>query len=585
MTTVEAESKLEASEQTVLLVHSQSDSTSAVLIKPVSGRYQFVAGALVPASHLEPQGSVLFSVTEAIEAVERQTGHKLINDDGDLILDVRQSNRGVHFLGMTAAAFSPLRVVLLSDTPDQPALHTARRLITSMGGLVVGEWAANTTRSWQEQLDKFLGFAPDLVCLVGGDGRRAAAAYRDLAARLRFALLQFSETRMAPVIFAGRPALEKAVSEGLGDGFDFYVVPDIRPQKNKERPEPLRQLLISLEIEVKMKRNPGMPEAERWASTPIVNTWSAWSTFTTYRSRVMGGPVLLIHLSDDSLALLMAEDGRVKTALRRDFGLGRVMDHLPDRIPIEQILQWVQGDEPGDLEGDLRSLLREQAIFPGTVPLQKRDGMLWEAAVKGMLAQALGDARQSWGEEAGSVFELKELIVGGSLLRYVPDDRRCFRILLDGLAPMGTFPIILDRLNLVPALGLLAVENSLAAAQVDQSAAIAPAGWAVCPTGSVRPGKTAVTVKIGDGAEKSFPWGGLLPYELPAGDPAPVTIKPGRGANAGSGRGKRWQLPRRSSVESDRLVIDTRGRPLVLPAAAKDRHLLLVQWERELGGS
>ena len=177
------------------------------------------------------------------------------------------------------------------------------------------------------------------------------------------------------------------------------------------------------------------------------------------------------------------------------------------------------------------------------------------------------------------------LLRGGALVnvsRFVP----ALVAVLDGLQPTGIFPVALDRLGILPALGLLAPYNAQLAVQVLNSGALEELGWVIAPAGRPKTGQAALRVLLeADGAQAlqvEVAAGSLEVIPLPPGHSAKLTLQPSSGLDIGAGSGKTRKIDVWGGTVG--LVVDARGRPLELPEDEVTRKSQVQQWFRDVGG-
>ena len=159
-------------------------------------------------------------------------------------------------------------------------------------------------------------------------------------------------------------------------------------------------------------------------------------------------------------------------------------------------------------------------------------------------------------------------------------------LLLDSIQPVGVSTIILDRNNLLPLLGAASVRNSLLPVQILESGAFQSLGTVVSVIASANVGEQVVRARLtyDNGTETlaDVKFGNLEVLPLPAGESAKLTLQPQRGANVGFGPGRGGTVP--VSGGSMGVVIDGRGRPLVLSDDAGRRQESIKKWLWTVGG-
>jgi hypothetical protein len=161
-------------------------------------------------------------------------------------------------------------------------------------------------------------------------------------------------------------------------------------------------------------------------------------------------------------------------------------------------------------------------------------------------------------------------------------------LLLDAFQPTSIVYLALDSGGLMPQLGLIASVQPQAAAQLTAREGLTVLGAAICTTGVAKPGEVVVRYKMMDEKTSQLLAAGevhageieVLP--LPQGQRANLELKPSRGIDLGSGRGRE---PQSTIVEGGvaGVIIDARGRPLVLSEDAEKRRAQNQEWLYNIG--
>jgi hypothetical protein len=132
-----------------------------------------------------------------------------------------------------------------------------------------------------------------------------------------------------------------------------------------------------------------------------------------------------------------------------------------------------------------------------------------------------------------------------------------------------------DSIFMMPQLGVLAGIHREAATQVFRRDCLIRLGTCLACTGQPKPGQTALSLTI-DGQPLDVPGGALVCRPLALGQTAQIEVKPARGLDVGAGRGK----PLTATVHGGEvgLIIDTRGRPIQVPAPPAERATAVQGW-------
>ena len=183
--------------------------------------------------------------------------------------------------------------------------------------------------------------------------------------------------------------------------------------------------------------------------------------------------------------------------------------------------------------------------------------------------------------------DLEPIIGGGSVLGRAPRPGQAALMLLDALEPVGVTTLLLDMFGLMPALGACALAQPLAAVQALGAGGLVTLGTAVVPVGRAKLGDTVLGVRVkyesGGDLEVDVKAGTLEVLPLPLGQQAELKLRPC--SNIDVGRGGPGQGGKSIKVEGGLvgLIIDARGRPLVLPADATKRRERVQQWLWDMG--
>jgi hypothetical protein len=188
------------------------------------------------------------------------------------------------------------------------------------------------------------------------------------------------------------------------------------------------------------------------------------------------------------------------------------------------------------------------------------------------------------------------LLAGGGALARVPQPGLALLALLDAIEPSlddeaTLLDVHLDTLGLLPACGILATFDELAAVEIFDRDVMGnqPLATVLVPNGEGRIGEVALELELvlpgGQSNRVTVRHGEIVRMPLAVGRSAQLVLRPAAGVRIGANaagaevRGNPGQL--RGSTLG--LVIDARGRPLALPDDARERCLKLWEWLVALG--
>jgi hypothetical protein len=225
-------------------------------------------------------------------------------------------------------------------------------------------------------------------------------------------------------------------------------------------------------------------------------------------------------------------------------------------------------------------------IRPTTVPQTIDDLLIEQAVAREALRLAFAQHRQlavglkgvQRRRTVGEVFSQEasgaslidmmrlDLIIGsGGVLSHAPRREQAALMMIDAFQPQGITELAVDSIFMMPQLGVLAQAQPEVAHQVFKRDCLIPLGTVIALVGQARRGAAAVSLS-GDLGEIQMPFGELRVLPLEAGCEAAITIHPARGLDVGAGAGK--SVTRRIRGGAVGVIVDSRGRPLEIPAAA-----------------
>ena len=103
-------------------------------------------------------------------------------------------------------------------------------------------------------------------------------------------------------------------------------------------------------------------------------------------------------------------------------------------------------------------------------------------------------------------------------------------------------------------------------------------GDSIAPIGVAKDGEPCLSVSFKSGKTEVVPFGQIRVLPLAGGETDEATLTPAKGFDVGVGKGKSRTVTVEGGVVG--LVIDTRGRPIVIPAEQPARVAKLQEWLR-----
>lgn len=387
------------------------------------------------------------------------------------------------------------------------------------------------------------------------------------------------------VIFAGNSQLREQVTAILGGTVKLQMAENVRPALNQEQLTDTMRLLGALYEDLRVAALPGVDGVLAWCDFPPLPTAQAFGGIVEYFAALYKGHVLGIDLGASSATFVSARPGQVRLAVRSDLGTGRTLDQVWAQQPPEWVLNWLP-HEVAPLA--LEDFVRNKGLYPYTVPVTEEELYLEQALARAALQALVQGAAASWdwniAEGLLPPFDL--LVVRGGVLSETSRPAQVLGMLLDALQPTGVFAVALDRYGVLPALGALAPYEPLVPVQALEAGALLEMGWVVVPVGQVAAGETMLAVRMKSTTAGSLSIevqaGTLEVLPLAPGVAAELTLEPHKRVDVGAGPGRARTVTVHGGAVG--LVIDARGRPLVLPEEPEDRRDVVRQWLQDMGG-
>ena len=308
--------------------------------------------------------------------------------------------------------------------------------------------------------------------------------------------------------------------------------------------------------------------------------------FTSYSKRPMK---FRSDASFQGMEIASAFDGELSIGVYPEYGLGKGLSGLLDDVSVEEIQRWIPLEVGTDY---IRDYVFNKTIYPASLPVTEEDLAVEQALTRHAIRCAITSATAGFpnkiGQSADGLLPWFEPIVAtGSVLTQAPSSGHSLLTLLDALQPTSITTIVLDQSNLTAPLGAAASVKPVLSVQVLESSAFLSLATVITPISNARPGtpilRLRVTYESGDETSFDIKQGTLEALPIPMGEAAQLRLQPLHRSDVGMGGAGRGGSVR---VVGGILgvVIDARGRPLLLPNDANRRQALYKKWLWTLGG-
>jgi hypothetical protein len=562
--------------------------TRALLFDVINGRYRFVAAGSANTTSGAPFFDAGEGVRMAISRLEELTGRVILGTGDNLITPSRLDGSGVDSFVLTMSAGPPLKVVavgLLEEVSVQSAQHLAETTYAN----VVYKLSLNDRLKPEKRIDTILKLRPDLIIMAGGIEGGATHSIQRLLEAIGLSNFLLPAEQRLPVLYAGNQSMQKEVKESLNAVSDLYVSPNIRPTWEVERLPPAQQQLTEIFRKIRSKQILSIRELDGWAHGRMMPTAAAFDRVIRFLSKIYDPSkgVLGIDIGAASTTVSTSFVGKSYLGVYPQFGLGANLPGLLRYTNLDDIQRWLPMDIPKDT---IRDYVHTKEAYPGSLPATVEDLAIEQAITRQIMQLSIKKIAASYPKVlsrngARTLPWFEPIVATGSVLTQAPKHGQSMMMLLDGLQPTGVTTVLLDQNNLVSALGATADVNPLLSVQVMGSNTMVNLGAVIAPLGTARIGTPILRVKItyeeGREVNLDVKYGSLEVLSLPMGAVATLRLQPLHrfDVGMGPGRGGRLQVVGGSLG----VVIDARGRPLVLDSDPIRRREKMQKWLWTLG--
>ncbi len=595
-----------------------STTTKAILIeRNPEGQYRLVARGEAPTTVEKPFEDVTVGVLNSITELEEITEatvpegftparRKLIKDgqvwrllkDGNVTSQRSDSNEASDLYVSTSSAGGGLQMMVAGVVKSMSA-ESAERAALGAGAILMDTLAVDDGRKEYQKVERLRQLRPDIILMSGGTDGGTKSHLIEMAEVIHRAdpKPRFGDMKL-PVIFAGNTEAASDVREVLGTGIATKIVDNIRPSLESENLGPARDEIHELFLEHVMQQAPGYSKLLDWASEEVMATPNAVGKLMESYARQENINILGVDIGGATTDVFSVFEGTYNRTVSANLGMSYSICNVLKESGTTNIVRWL----PFAIDPfEVRNRLRNKMIRPTTIPQTYEDLLIEQAVAREALrlafdhhkslARSLKGTQQQ--RDVGQIFDqtatgqtlikmmnLDMIIGSGGVLSHAPKRAQSALMMLDAYEPEGITMITVDSIFMMPHLGVLSEHFYEAAKQVFEYDCIVKAGHCISPVGSCKPGEVAVTVS-GQGLNESVPYGTLKVIPLGRNEFMDLTITPHKNMDVGEGKGKVRTMKLEGGTVG--IMIDARGRPLVLPGDDATRIAKLREWLQAMG--
>jgi uncharacterized protein (TIGR01319 family) len=592
----------------ILATDCGSTTTKAILIEKVGDTYRQTQRGEAPTTVEEPFADVTVGVINSVTEIGELAGRKLVDENGQIIRPAN-GNVGCDIYISTSSAGGGLQMMVAGVVKEMTA-ESAKRAALGAGAIVMDTIASNDKRKPYEQIQRIRELRPDMILISGGTDGGDTKKVTEIAELIAPAKPQprFGGKYKLPIIFAGNKEAAPLVTKTFeGHDVDLAVVENLRPVLERENLGPARDKIHDVFLEHVMAHAPGYDKLIAWTDAPIMPTPGAVGDILQTIAKMQGISAVGVDIggaTTDVFSVFPEGDGKpvFNRTVSANLGMSYSISNVCAEATMPKILRWVHLEMD---ERALRNRVKNKMIRPTTIP-QTKEALIFEQAVarealrlayqqhkefattlKGVQQQrTVGDtfSQQTSGQTIVDNMKLDLLVASGGVLSHAPRMNQTAMMLIDAFEPEGFTTLSKDSIFMMPHLGVLAQVHPKAAMEVFEKDCLVYLGTCAAAKGQGKMGKPCFSYKIsGGGLNESgvMNCGDLRLLQLGEGQTAQVEIEPERGFDFGAGPGKKLTKTVKGGTVG--LVLDARGRPLVLPEERQECRRMMTKWIEAMG--
>jgi len=584
--------------RTILATDCGSTTTKCILIEKQGDEYRLVSRGEAPTTVEAPFDDVTVGVVNAVREIEELTGRKFL-ENGKVLAPRNAAGEGADIYLSTSSAGGGLQMTVAGVVLGMSA-ESANRAALGAGAIVMDTIAVDDGRKDYEKVERIRALRPDMLLMSGGTDGGTVTHLVEMATML---LSADPRPRLGiglkiPVIYAGNKDALEPVREVLGDRVELHPVANLRPTLDIENLGPAREEIHELFLKHVMQQAPGYAKLTTWTGADIMATPNAVGRIIETIAARENITVLAVDIGGATTDVFSVFAGIYNRTVSANLGMSYSICNVLTEAGVDNIARWI----PFALDpADLRNRLRNKMIRPTTIPYTLEDLLIEQAVSREALRLALdhhkslargltgiqrdrsvGDVfeQAGGGETLVKMLDLNMIVGSGGVLSHAPRREQSALMMMDAYQPEGVTELAVDSIFMMPQLGVLSTVEPEAATQVFDRDCLIRLGTVVAPIGLVREGEPLATVRI-QGRDTPMPFGTIQVQPLGEDEWLDLEITPARGVDVGAGKNRPHTARVRGGVAG--LILDARGRPLVLPSDPSVRIARLQEWLRAFG--
>ena len=568
-----------------LIVDVDDLLTKAILIEGRDGHYM-VKGMGEAMTTVEPPIlDVTIGVKNAINNLEETLGLPLLHRGG-VAKEGRETTTGVDIFLCSSSSGGGLHM-MVAGVIGMISAESAQRAALGAGAFLMDLFSIDDRRVKYEIVERMRSLRPDIFLLAGGTDGGAVKQVIEMSELIKTADVKprFGAEYKLPIIYAGNVEIRKKVAEVLTeDQYALKMVENVRPAIDKENLGPAKEGIYDAFMEHVIVHSPGYQKLMERIDEPIIPTQAAIGEILYAYALEQGANLIGVDVGGATTDVYSVFDGVFNRSLNADFGMSYGVCNIMKEAGVDNIIRWIPVEmgenEVRNIIGNRmvhladphspEELLVQHAVAREAIRLGMEHHKTIATRLKGIsFRRTISDIFDQDVEDTYIKNMMKiDIIVGeGRVLSSAPRMEQAALILLDALQPEGITEVMLDKHGTMPHLGMLSKVDREAVLEILTRNCLSKFGTCIAPKGVAKEGEEVMRILMrradGTEVEDRATFGELKTIPLEEGEHADVEILPARRFDVGNGRGR--SLKTRIAGGAMGLIIDARGRPMVVP--------------------
>jgi uncharacterized protein (TIGR01319 family) len=591
----------------ILVTDCGSTTTKAILIEYQNGEYRQTTRGEAPTTVEKPFEDVTKGVLNSVREVEELSGRKILN--GDDIITPADGLTGVDIYMSTSSAGGGLQMMVAGVVKSMTG-ESAARAALGAGAIVMDVLASNDGRLPHQRIERIRHLRPDMILLSGGIDGGTITHVAEMAELIAAAdpKPRFGTSYRLPVIYAGNKDAREIITKTLEAKTALLIKDNLRPVLERENLTPARDAIHDVFMEHVMAHAPGYKKLMAMAhEVPIMPTPGAVGLMIQSLAKAEHIAAVGVDIGGATTDVFSVffDKGTGNDVFNRtvsaNLGMSYSISNVLAEAGIANIMRWVPFEMD---EAEVRNRIRNKMIRPTTIPQTQEELQIEQAISREALRLAfvqhksmavglkgvqqertISDAFEQTGsgETLINMMDLKILIGSGGVLSHAPRRVQSALMMIDAFQPEGITTMAVDSIFMAPHLGVLSTVHAKAANEVFLKDCLVRLGSCICPTGHGKEGQPCLTVRFakadGTKVEENIKAGEMKHLALE--ENVKAMVVPAKGFDIGAGKGKEMEVALEGGTVG--LIIDGRGRPLIIPEDKKERIRKLSEWNQALG--